>query len=101
MVRGPEPETIQRAPASRRARSSRSSHRHGHQPIHFQPAVIPHNYEQHAGFTHGPAATIDNSPQAVAEREERAAVRRALDGNNAYQDLTALGINPAFFGIVA
>ena len=101
MVRGPEPESIQRASASRRARSSRSNNRHNHQPVHFQPAVIPHNYQQHAGFTHNPAAAVDNSPEAVAERERLAAIRRALDGDSPYQDLLALGINPAFFGVTA
>ena len=55
MVRGPEPEPVDRAPAARRARRSRNHHRHDHQepppqqPVHFQPAVIPHNYQQHAG----------------------------------------------------
>ena len=51
-VRGPEPETIERAPAARRARVERSNHRYQHQhqqPVHFQPAVAPHNYQQHAG----------------------------------------------------
>ena len=101
LVRGPEPEPIKRASASRRAKSSRSNNRHNHQPPHFQPAVIPHNYQQHAGFTHGTAATVDNDPEATAERERLAAISRALDGDNPYQDLLALGINPAFFGVTA
>jgi len=101
LVRGPEPDPIKRASASRRAKSSRSNNRHNHQPPHFQPAVIPHNYQQHAGFTHGTAATVDNDPEATAERERLAAISRALDGDNPYQDLLALGINPAFFGVTA
>ena len=51
MIRGPEPEATQGGPAVRRARAQRSNHRHQHQhqPVHFQPAVAPHNYQQHAG----------------------------------------------------
>ena len=51
MIRGPEPETTRGGSAVRRARAQRSNHRHQHQhqPVHFQPAVAPHNYQQHAG----------------------------------------------------
>ena len=52
MVRGPDPETTQRAPAARRVRAQRSNHRyqhHHHQLAHFKPAIAPHNYQQHAG----------------------------------------------------
>ena len=51
MIRGPEPETTRGGPAVRRARAQRSNHRHQHhhQPVHFQPAVTPQNYQQHAG----------------------------------------------------
>ena len=51
MIRGPEPEATQGGPAVHRARAHRSNHRHQHhhQPVHFQPAVTPQNYQQHAG----------------------------------------------------
>ena len=91
MVRGPEPENIRRNAASRRGRSSRKSNRH---PVHFQPAVIPHNYQQHAGLTFGQAAATNEDTQ------QEAAVRRALRGSNAYEDLQALGVNPGFFNVV-
>ena len=104
MIRGPEPEATQGGPAVRRARAQRSNHRHQHhhQPVHFHPAVIPHNYQQHAGFTHhDPAVAAANDPEAEAERERLAAVQRALNGDNPYQDLLDQGINPAFFGVMA
>ena len=104
MIRGPEPEATQGGPAVRRARAQRSNHRHQHhhQPVHFHPAVIPHNYQQHAGFTrHYPAVAAANDPEAEAERERLAAVQRALNGDNPYQDLLDQGINPAFFGVTA
>ena len=51
MIRGPEPETTRGGPAVRRARAQRSNHRHQHhhQPVHFQPAVAPHNYQHYTG----------------------------------------------------
>ena len=51
MIRGPEPKTTQGGSTVRRARAQRSNHRHQHhhQPVHFQPAVTPQNYQQHAG----------------------------------------------------
>ena len=104
MIRGPEPEATQGGPAVHRARAHRSNHRHQHhhQPVHFHPAVIPHNYQQHAGFTHhDPAVAAANDPEAEAERERLAAVQRALNGDNPYQDLLDQGINPAFFGVMA
>ena len=42
-----------------------------------------------------------NDPEAEAERERLAAVQRALNGDNPYQDLLDQGINPAFFGVMA
>ena len=42
-----------------------------------------------------------NDPEAEAERERLAAVQRALNGENPYQDLLDQGINPAFFGVMA
>ena len=61
---------------------------------------------KHAGFTHhdpAVAAANDNDPEAEAERERLAAVQRALNGDNPYQDLLDQGINPAdnpaFFGV--
>ena len=45
------------------------------------------------------AAANDNAPEAEAERERLAAVQRALNGENPYQDLLDQGINPAFFGV--
>ena len=96
MIRGPEPEATQGGPAVYRARAHWSNHRHSH------PAVIPHNYQQHAGFTHhDPAVAAANDPEAEAERERLAAVQRALNGDNPYQDLLDQGINPAFFGVMA
>ena len=47
LVRGPEPETTQRAPAANRARAQRSNHRHQHQHHHQPVAGQPHNYQQH------------------------------------------------------
>lgn len=64
LVRGPEPESTQKASASRRARPARSGRRHDHHPIHFQPALIAHNYQQHAGFTFDPAAAANNDATA-------------------------------------
>ena len=104
MIRGPEPEATQGGPAVHRARAHRSTprHPHPHQPVNFHPAVIPHNYQQHAGFTHhDPAVAAANDPEAEAERERLAAVQRALNGENPYQDLLDQGINPAFFGVMA
>lgn len=100
MVRGPEPEPVDRVPAARRARRSCNHHRHNQQPpppqqpVHFQPAVAPHNYQQHAGLTFGRAATTNEDTQ------QEAAVRRALRGSNAYEDLQALSVNPGFFNVV-
>ena len=106
MIRGPgpEPEATQGGPAAHRARAQRSNHRyqHDHQPIHFHRAVIPHNCQQHAGFTHhDPAVVAAHDPEAKAERERLAAVQRALNGDNPYKDLVDQGINLAFFGVTA
>ena len=55
-----------------------------------------------AGFTHhDPAVAAANDPEAEAERERLAAVQRALNGDNTYQDLLDQGIKPAFFGVTA
>ena len=51
--------------------------------------------------TAAPAVAAAHEPEAVAKRERLAAVQRALNGDNPYQDLLDQGINPAFFGVTA
>ena len=42
-----------------------------------------------------------HDPEAEAERERLAAIQRAINGDNPYQDLLDQDINPAFFGVTA
>ena len=104
MIRGPEPETTQRGRATHCARVERNNHRHQrhHQPAHFHQAVIPHNFQQQAGFTnHESAAAATHDPEAEAERERLAAIQRAINGDNPYKDLLDQGTNTVLFGVTA
>ena len=47
------------------------------------------------------ASPIAHDPEAEAERERLAAIQRAINGDNPYQDLLDQDINPAFFGVTA
>ena len=56
LVRGPEPVRTPKPRAAQRVRSRRERHQpQPQQQQQFQPAVIPHNYQQHAGLTFGQA----------------------------------------------
>ena len=42
-----------------------------------------------------------HDPEAEAERERLAAIQRAINGDNPYQNLLDQDINPASFGVTA